>query len=328
MNKFLLSSVIVLSTLFSPLAAFAGIDEIKSALAGINNCRNFLKVESQYIFLGYGFYSNSSGGFHLQKPTLMTVIPVSRPEHKFQIEISDSAIDLITHGDLLYILTYTGIEEWNTQTWTRLGVYPTQNYSTELAFEEHATQMAEYKNQLVISHGRLGISIFDRDLKKIIFQQKLVQNRLPLESKATGIAVIGDKAYVALDSFTLQEDPHAPKKPFQGIVVFDLQSRNVISELDGMEPGSDNLFAYNNRLIVSFYGIPLLKFGVERLTGTRMPGPQSRISIFPEQGRLLGKPTLDSEYIYTCFQRMPQKPGESIERVPRVWPRKNLRLAD
>ena len=309
---------------FWSLSSFANanVEQVKAALADVNNCRNFLKSDSENLFLGYGFYSNSEGGFHLPKPTSLTIIPIANPENKKQIEITDSAIDMLFDGDQAYILTYTGLEQWDRKSWTRVATYPTYGFDTSFAFEEHATQMARYKDQLIISHGRLGFSVFDLNTKKIKLTMKLAQDRLPLESKVTGVAVVGDKAYFAVDSFTMVQDPNA-ERPFQGMVVVNLVNYKVEEQLDGMEPGSDNLFAYDNKLIISFYGIPLMKYDVSKLTGKRMPGPTHRISIFPEMGRLLGKPTLEGDYIYTCFQNME---GDTIKRVPRVWLRKDLKL--
>ncbi len=307
---------------FWSLSAFANVEQVKSALEGVNSCRNFLKSDGENLFLGYGYYSNSEGGFHQPKPTLMTIIPIAQPENKKQVEVSDSAIDMLFDGDQAYVLTYTGLEQWDKKSWTRVATYPTYGFDTSFAFDAHATQMDRYKDQLIISHGRFGFSIFDLNSKKIVHTQKLAQDRLPLESMATGVAVVGDKAYFALDSFTMVQDPNS-EKPFQGMVVVNLLNRQVEEKLDGMEPGSHNLFAYDNKLVVSFYGIPLMKYDVSKLKGTRMPGPTHRISVFPEMGRLLGKPTLEGDYIYTCFQNME---GDTMKSVPRVWLRKDLKL--
>jgi hypothetical protein len=316
---------LLLFIILSSLSAFANVDQIKTALSGISNCTNFLKVDSDNVYLGYGYYSNSSGGYHTKKPTPLTIIPVNQPDNKIEIQISDSAIDLISKGNSLWVLTYTGLEEWDKSNWNRIAVYETYPNNENYGFEENATQMVEYKEKLIISYGRLGFSIFDLNSRKVVHHEKLMQNLLPLESKVTGVAVIGDKAYFALDSFTLVQEPSA-EKPFQGIIVYDLINSKILHKLDGMEPGSDNLFSYDNKLVISFYGIPLFRYDAEKLTGSKLPGPTYRISRFPETGRLLGKPTLDKDYIYTCFQKMPMEDGAKIERVPRVWPRKDLKL--
>jgi hypothetical protein len=77
-------------------------------------------------------------------------------------------------------------------------------------------------------------------------QFRLIQSQLPLESMAMGVAVSGDKAFVVLDNYHLVRPP--AKVPFRGIVVIDMKTQRVSSELDGLDPGADSIAADSSAL--------------------------------------------------------------------------------
>lgn len=301
-------------------------DLIRKKVEGVKNCQNFFHVDDQNIYFGYGFYSNTPGGLHVAKPTNLLVIPLT-DKAPLNLKMQDSAIDILPIENRLYILTHTGLEEWDKGTLTFIRRHPTYLRGQQMGWEQHPTQMARYQDKLIMAHGRLGMSVFDLKSKAIVYQSLLAQGRLPLESKVTGVTVLGDKAYFILDSFSIL-DAHTRPQPFQGVIVMNLKTYAIEAELDGLEPGSDAAFAYEGRLVISMYGIPLLKYDVSRLKGTKLPGPIARISHFPDEGRWLGKPQLDGENVYTCFQVIPEDVHGEIVWRPRVWKRSDLRLTN
>lgn len=324
MKSILLALIFVFQSAYAQMTPAEKAELVKKRVADINLCRNFFHVDDQYIYLGYGFYSNSPGGLHTAQPMNMVVLPLHGAS-KFALKMQDSAVDIMTTEDRIFVLTYTGLEEWNKETLTFLKKYGTYNLNQAMGWEDHPTQMARYQDKLVFAHGRLGMSVLDLKTKEIVFQTKLAQHRLPLESKVTGVTVIGDKAYFVLDAFSLVDEKDEPK-PFQGLITMDLKTYKVESQMEGLEGGSDSLFTYSGRLVISMYGIPLIKHDVNRLKGEKIPGAIARISRFPEEGRFLGKQQLDSEYVYSCFQVVPQEINGVFKRVPRVWKRSELKL--
>lgn len=324
MKMIILALTFVFQSAFAEMSAAEKAELVKSRVADIGLCRNFFHVDEQNIYLGYGFYSNSPGGWHSEQPTNMLVLPL-KDQSKIALKMQDSAIDIMTTPDRLFVLTYTGLEEWNKETLTFIRKHATYNQAQQMRWEDHPNQMARYQDKLIFAHGRLGMSVMDLNSKAIVYQTKLAQERLPLESKVTGVTVIGDKAYFVLDSYSIVKENEEPK-PFQGLIVMDLKTYKIESQMEGLEGGSDSLFSYEGRLIISMYGIPLIKHDVNRLKGSKIPGAIARLSRFPEEGRFLGKQQLDSEYVYTCFQVVPQDIGGQYYRVPRVWKRSDLKL--
>jgi len=192
--------------------------------------------------------------------------------------------------------------------------------------EEHPRAFAQYKNKLVIAHGRLGISFFDLTTKKVTRAFPVALSHRPLESVVNGVTVSGRYAFAALDSYNLVGDRDKPA--FRGIVVIDLETESVISELDGMDPGADSLTSDNNVAIVSFYGQPLSKYSVAGLSkASTLPAPLKRFWKFPIDRKQTGKASMDDKYYYRCFSRMPKLgEGPYFIKVPMVFDRRVLML--
>jgi hypothetical protein len=177
----------------------------------------------------------------------------------------------------------------------------------------------------VIAHGRLGVSFFDLKTKKISRSVRVALSRQPLESVVNGITISGKYAYAVLDSYNLV-GPH-DRPAFRGLVIIDLETESVVSELDGMDPGADSVVADDKVAIVSFYGQPLWKYSLSSLMRSVLPMPMRRVWRFPIEGHPTGKASMDDQYYYTCFSRMP-KDGEGpyFIKVPMVLDRRTLML--
>jgi hypothetical protein len=274
-------------------------DVLKSVLATETSCSNFVRFDDNNVYLGFGAYRNDFAYPRTKIPSPFTVTPIGAPADSFQLQSEDSAIDVTTNGPTLWLLTYSGLEEWNTEHKSLLNRYET--YKTEQAprYKEHPQAFARYQNKVIIAHGRLGVSFFDLDKKQVTHQMKLVQSQLPLESMATGVTVLGKFAYVLMDNFSIA----APGQPqgFRGLIVIDMDSEAVVAQMGGMDPGADAITGFNDRLIVSFMGQPLWSYqvshGGNKITFT------GAIKDFGSAGIPLGRASMDAKYYYTCLRQ-------------------------
>lgn len=300
-------------------------EEIKTAVEYLSECGNFIRFDSDYVYTGFGTYWTSNVKPRQNKPSIMRFVPIDKLT-EFQIETLDSVIDVVRKDSSTYVLTYSGIEEWDLKQFKRIGLYKTSLLSRPLIDEEHPKAFVLYKDKIIIAHGRLGFSFFDIKTKSISKMIPLNKSQLPLESVANGISISDRKAIAAIDSYSLVSDSEKPA--FRGLVTLDLETETVVSALDGMEPGADSITSDNNVTIVSFYGQPLLKYSISSLSNnSKMPMPLKRFWKFPITGKQKGKASLDEKYYYTCFSRMPN-PGEGsyFINVPMVFDRRVLML--
>ncbi len=300
-------------------------EKIKEAVEYLSACGNFIRYDSENVYTGFGTYWTSNVKPREPKPSKMRFVPIDRVT-EYQVETLDSVVDVVKSGSSTFVLTYSGIEEWDLGQFKRLATYNTNLLSRLYQDEEHPKAFAQYKDKLVIAHGRLGVSFFDLKTKKVTRAFPVVLSHRPLESVVNGITVSGRYAFAALDSYSLVGDRDKPA--FRGIVVIDLETETVVSELDGMDPGADSITSDNNVAIVSFYGQPLWKYSVAGLSNaSTLPAPLKRFWKFPIDGKQTGKASMDDKYYYTCFSRMP-KPGEGpyFIKVPMAFDRRVLML--
>ncbi len=299
-------------------------ETIKKTLESFPTCGNFVRFDEKNVYTGFGPYWTSAAKPRVPSPAKIWVASLDGGT-RTELATLDSAKDLFTDGDSTYVLTYSGIEEWNLKQKIRTALYATSNQSSPLGDEQHAQAFARYKDKVVIAHGRLGVSFFDLKSKSVTNQIPLAANQRGLESMAQGVSISGKYAYVVLDSYTLVGDREKPA--FRGIAVIDMDTETVVSELDGMDPGADSVVADGNRVIVSFYGQPLWKYSAQSLLARTLPQPLKRIWKFPVDGRGAGAAAVDDKYYYTCFSRLPL-PGEGsyYKKVPMVLDRRVLML--
>ncbi|RYZ77669.1 MAG: hypothetical protein EOP06_30225 [Proteobacteria bacterium] len=142
---------------------------------------------------------------------------------------------------------------------------------------------------------------------------------------ANGVSISGKYAYVVLDSYTLVDKKEKP--PLRGIAVIDMETESVIALHDGMDPGAESVVAYGDKVIVSFYGLPVWKYSATALHANVLPQPLRRLWKFPMEGRAVGAAAVDDTYYYTCFSRLPL-PGEgsNFVKIPVALDRKSLML--
>lgn len=324
-QKYFLSAMSILIISFTPLAqADSNSESIKRAVAHLSGCRNFIRFDSHNVYTSSKDFNPRAESLNKYSYFLKYISISSLIENK--VVLNDVAFDALSVGPLTYVLTPSGIEEWDLPQSKRQGLYATHTLSRSLNKKEQPTAFAKYDNKLVISHGRLGVSFFDLSSKKItkIFPLAVSQN--PLESVATGVSVSDHYAFVTMDNFSLVEEHQ--KAAFRGIIVIDLKTETIVTELDGMIPGSDSILSDGRVAIVSFYGNPLWKYSLDALISSKkIPSPLKRIWKFPIQGNPTGKASMDDKYYYTCFSRAPQPhQGPYFYNVPMVLDRRALMI--
>lgn len=322
-------NVIVAAILaFTALQAQAGPSPelIKATLETEPSCSNFVRYDDANLYLGFGSYRRAFEEPRHPIPARLRVVPFGGAE-AFDLATKDAAIDIATEGSTAFVLTYSSIEEWDLVRRERVAEHATYAINGPLAYKEHAEAMARYKNKLVIAHGRLGISVFDIKARRLTNQFRLLRRQLPLESMATGVTVQGDRAYVLMDNFHLPP-PGQEGKVFRGIVLLNMTTESVASELGGIDPGADSILSDSRKAVVSFMGIPIWKYGLGSLdtARSRVPEPEGRVWRFPVNGSPTGHPSMDEKHYYTCFIKIPADPQGPRSRVPMALDRKELGL--
>lgn len=300
-------------------------EKIKEAVERLSSCGNFIRFDNENIYTGFGSYGINNETPRAPKPSSIRIVPIDQFA-EYQIETLDSAIDFVKTNTSAFVLTFSGLEEWDLSQPKRIAIYKTSLLPRPFQHEEHPRAFAQYKDKLIIAHGRLGVSFFDLKSKKTTRSIPLVVSQRPLESVVHGITISGRYAFAALDGYSVVGKEEKPA--FRGIVVIDLETESVVSELDGMDPGADSITSDSNVAIVSFRGQPLWKYSVAGLSkATSLPAPLKRFWKFPIEGRPTGKASLDDKYYYTCFARKPKVgEGTNYVRVPMVFDRRVLML--
>lgn len=283
-------------------------EKTKLAVAHLSECGNFVRSDVSNVYSGFGSYW--TGSLHNRSPMPGKLIwtPIdSRTDNlvEYQIQTLDSAIDLISYNKLSYVLTYSGIEEWDLVAQKRLNVFLSHKDDVRFGNEQHPQAFAQFKSKFIIAHGRLGVSFFDLSNKKITNTYRLITSQAPrLESTARGVAISGKYAFVVLDSYSLVGPNEAPA--FRGLVVIDMESEKIIREIGELPPGLDSVSADDDVVILSFYGMPLWKYSVNSLLTTKSPQPLKRVFKFPVLGHPTGKALLDEKYYHTCYKQIPE----------------------
>ena len=304
-----LASVLLLSA-----AAFAATpDQTKAALESQPSCDTFVRADQDTLYLGL-----SAGG--------ISVVSIAHPEQPRMISTGAIPLDAVHKDSSLWILTTDDLQEFNFESGALINTYKTMESDFKASGATLPTNFALYKNSLVISHGAWGFSIFDLDKKIITHSERLATAQLPLISKTTGVSVIGDRAYFAMDSVSLTGENEKP--PFRGIIVYNLATLKVESQLDGLDPGSDAVATDGKKIFVSFAGLPIWKYGAN-LNGKTLPTPERRIFQFSHQGKVdghpIGQPDLDAKYYYTCFAQ-PGPRGSRYQHLPAALERSTLKF--
>jgi hypothetical protein len=305
------------------VSAHADPELVKSTVEAFPRCENFVRVDDQYVYFGFGKYRHLFEEPRQPIPGRLELAPLGHADQSFSLPTADAAIDVTRDGDTLFVLTYSAIEEWNLATKTRTASYPTYAIGGTLAYMEHAQAFARAGDKLVIAHGRLGVSFFHLKTRRLTNQFRLVPSQLPLESMATGVSVSGDKAYIVLDNFSLVQNG---KPAFRGLVEIDVAGERVVAEHDGLDPGADAVVTDGARAIVSFGGNPVWKYSLANLGTRTLPEPDRRVWRFPLPGNPTGRAAMDEKYYYSCFDQAPDKPGGPYKRHPLALNRAELQL--
>jgi hypothetical protein len=299
-------------------------EKVKERVQSLSACGNFIRFDNENVYTGFGPYRTGPETPRMPKASILKYSSIDQNSED-QVSTLDSVVDVLKVKGSTYILTYSGIEEWDLSKKQRMASYTTSEINGPFDDEEHPRAFALYKDQLVIAHGRLGLTIFDLNTKKIIRTLKVAEEQKPLESVVNGVSVSGKYAFAVLDNYSLVGPKEKPA--FRGVAIIDLELGTIISELDGLPPGADSLVTDESSAIVSFYGVPLWKFSLKSLMAQKLPKPMRRVWKFPLEGHPTGKPSMDDKYYYTCFLKAPG-PGEGayFKKVPTVLDRRTLML--
>jgi hypothetical protein len=295
---------------------------VKQVLATKGTCENFVRYDDQNLYLGFGTYK-----LGLEEPrgplaSEILVTPLNNPAAEFALKTLDSVIEVLRDGQNLWVLTYSGLELWDLNTKARTNVYQTYAKTEVMKYREHARGMSRFLNLLVIAHGRLGVSVFDMDKKRLVFQDRLLQSQLPIESQAMDVTVVSDMALILFDSFSLV-DP-SKKQPFRGIIAMDMKTNTVVMKADGLAVGADSLALAGDDLWISFMGYPigLIKlpdlFKTQSTAGVNIKFPNINL------GHPRGKGVLLEKDYLTCYLKYSTVPGGKSRKVPLVYPRSEI----
>lgn len=308
---------------FSQAQAGPRSEKIKEAVEYLSACGNFVRVDDQNVYTGFGTYWTSDVKPRQPKPSILRFVPIDKIS-EYQVDTLDSVVDVVKHGTSTFVLTYSGLEEWDLNKYERIGTYATHTLGRELKDEEHPRGLAIFNNKLIIAHGRLGLTVFDLQRKKVTNVISTALSHRPLESMVNDVTISGHRAYAVVDSYSLVGPRE--KQPFRGFVVVDLQSERVIAEMDGLDP-SDTIVADDKFVLVGSYGLPISKYAISNLQTSKLPPAIKRVWKFPLEGYQKGKGALDDKYYYTCFARMPKDgEGQFFVKIPMALDRQSLGL--
>lgn len=304
------------------LAPAVNEEQQRQAFLLANGCSNAVFMEGENLYIGFGNYLNHVGGVREPVPSHFDIIHVTKPDQRVSLATQDGVVGFQVVGTSLYVLTYSALEEWDLATFKRVATYPTYKIERDMKYKEHATGLVYFDGKLFLSHGRLGISVFDVASKSLVKQERLVPGQWPLESQAVDITRVGTKALIAMDNFSLVREG-AP--PFRGFVVYDLPTMSVDREVPGLDPGATSIVSDGRRAVIGFDG-PIWKFDVATILSSAKAAPMQLVWKYPLQGHPIGKPFMTSRYLFTCFLKAPSRPGEPFKKVPEVLLRKDLKL--
>lgn len=300
---------------------------VRATLEAQPNCGIVVRYDEKNLYQGFGSYRLGLEEPRHPIPAKLRVAPLNG-EASFELPTKDAAIDIITDGETAYILTFSSIEEWDLRSRERRAEYSTYAINGPLAYKEHSEGFARAGDTLIIAHGRLGVSFFNIKTKRLTNQYRLLRSQLPLESMATGVSVQGDLAFVVMDNFHVTK-PGDGVKIFRGILIINMKTQQVVRELGGMDPGADAILTDSHKVIVSFGGIPIWKYGMSSLKTQTPLEPEYRLWKFPLKGHPTGTPAMDEKYYYTCYLKAPSYPGENggyYRNIPMVLDRRTLFL--
>lgn len=283
---------------------------IRQKVEQLPACEGLLRVDSHFVF-------TKSSARRLLASELNS-------NQVFELQTDHHIVDVHRFEDTLFVLTSQGLEAWNLDSRTRTSTHRTATVHGSFQARQNPTGLAAWGSQLVISHGRLGVSIFDIPRQLVVAEIPLTQQQLPLESMATGVTIQNGIAYVVMDNFHLV--PPGRPTAFRGLVLIDIGSKQVLSELPGLDPGADAVTSDSSSLIVSFSGMALWQYELSSLRGPRLPEPVIRVSDYKVEERPTGKASLDDRFYYTCaWKRDPEGSGFHT-RHPLVLDRALLQL--
>lgn len=297
-------------TIVSSAWAKADPDALRAVFQSVKSCDSFVRADDQYLLVGKSMISDS-----------VQVLPIRTLAARFELPLAAPALDAVRSGDHLFVLTDKGLEEWDLASRSRVGIYATYEPGAPFAYMQAPTGLLLNGDEIFISHGRLGFSVFNIVTHQLVDQHRILMDQLPLESMAVGIAPAGPHlAVLAVDNFSMVSNG---KPAFRGFVFVDLPSHEVVGQVAGLDPGVESVNTVGDRVFVGFnppiWGFSLSAF----LNGhSSASAPLWMRWSFPGQGYFFGKPYVDEKYYYGCYF----DPSQIPHRVPKVLDRAEYHL--
>lgn len=318
--------VLVALALVSTFPHAATPEQVKAAFTAQSRCGSFSRLIGDKLLMGFGYYWQLGADQRTPMPSPLVLVDVTDASRSVTVRTQDASVDAILADGSLFVLTFNALEERDPESLKLIATHATHDLGRELLFKEHATRMAQVGSKLFISHGRLGVTVFDLTSRTITQRIPLAQAQAPQESMATGIVADGNQLYVSMDNFTLNNPDEKPA--FRGLIAIDAQTGRVTRELEGLDPGTDGLWSDGTMLFVSYYGFPLWKYRLSDLRGNKLPRPAGVITNFGVKGHPFGIGFMDEKYFHTCFAQFPENPGENnqVLRLPLSLERAPLKL--
>ncbi len=313
------------------LAAFLSVPTPAMTLGQIDaflktTCGNAVMTDTDTaaVYVSGGRYGSTSAGGRVKTPGWVLVSPLEPAQPVRQFRTLDGAVDMDVQGSTLWVLTYTAIEEWHLPSGERKGVYPTTLDGRPLTANlTQALGFSRDGDELVIAHGRSGLSIFDTVTRQVVHEEELLVSQSPLESTVKDVAVKDGVAIFVLDNFTLAGSGEKPA--FHGAVAYDVKARKVLRELEILDPGVESITVSGDEAFVS-WGTPIWVFSWESLLNDRNPKPLRRVWDFKATGYPKGKPSMSGDAMLTCFLTFSPS-GSGLGRLsPKALDRRALGL--
>lgn len=284
-------------------------EKVRAALESQTRCSRLVQFDDSNLYLGL--------------PNQLKIISLEDLSEQL-LNLPQSPMGITSFQNQFFILTPNVIQAWDASSLTETFTTETYALGRTKAYQEHAQGWAQYKDKLIIAHGRLGLSFFDLNKKRITNQFRLLRDQAPLESMAMGVTVQGRFAYVVMDNFSLTRPP--AKTAFRGIIIVDMESEKVVAQIPGLDPGATHVMSDKKGLIVSYGGSTYWKFDLQP-NGMVALDPSAIRPKFPYRGHPTGTSSMDSKYIFSCYLKAPEYQGENgglYKNIPVVMEREKL----
>lgn len=279
-------------------------------LSKLRSCTNFLSFDSLYLYSGTGAYKRGVEEPREAIPGRLDLVSLDESHPDKVIATLDGPMSIVRKENILYVLTYSGLEIYDLNNFDRLGNFETFSLNQPKQYRQHSRSMVLWNDLLFIAQGRLGFSVFDTKQNKIIIQRPLLADQLPLESEFMDVTIAGGKIVFAASSFSMPEHGHA----FRGLVIVNPISFKTEKQLDILDPGIENIFVSGSKLFAN-YGPVMWSFPLEEIMAGNKAVSHNNIPIDLNKGNFVGKGIAEGANFYSCYNQRGSGPGKPSKRI-------------